>query len=174
MMWTKYGQENMANMKIHGKFGVGFKRWKSAEKGTDCLIFYPCDARHKIKSVTPYNDVAKTRKGYSQEGFSGNHILHRTISGLRPNIPLDGIFMTGEKKLIPMVYVHGGMMCAAEHCGAAMQLASMGYLVISADMPDGSCAWTTDKNGDDIWPGMPELKNIKAKEDYQLEQAKRQ
>ena len=65
MMWTKYGQENMANMKIHGKFGVGFKRWKSTDKGTDCLIFYPCDSSYKIRPVTPYNDVVKTRKGYS-------------------------------------------------------------------------------------------------------------
>lgn len=56
-----------------------------------------------------------------------------------------------------MVLVHGGMSSAADYCGVAMQLASFGYLVISADMPDGSCVWTTDKNGNDIWPGMPEL-----------------
>jgi hypothetical protein len=56
-------------MKIHGKFAVGFKRWKSRDKGTDCLIFYPCDSKRKVIPVTPYNDVAKTRRGYWQEGF---------------------------------------------------------------------------------------------------------
>jgi hypothetical protein len=43
MMWTKYGQENMANMKLHGNYAVGFKRFKSSDKGTDCLVFYPAD-----------------------------------------------------------------------------------------------------------------------------------
>jgi len=158
----------MANMKLHGKFKVGFKRFKSSDKGTDCLIFYPCDSNHKSVPVTPYNNVAKTRKGYEMEGMPlGRLITHRHIRGLRPNAALDNCFETGEKKLIPMVFVHGGMMCAAEHCGSAMQMASMGYLVVSPDMPDGSCAWTTDKNGDDILPGMPELKEIKNKEDYQ-------
>lgn len=71
MMWTKYGQENMANMKLHGNFGVGFKRWKSGDKGTDCLIFYPCDKSYKVKLVTPYNNVEKTRKGYNLEGMPG-------------------------------------------------------------------------------------------------------
>jgi len=158
----------MANMKLHGNFGVGFRRWKSTEKGTDCLVFYPCDKNIRGKPVTPYNNVYKTRQGYTME-FGGSMIIHRHVRGLRPNAPLDECFSKGEKKLIPMVFVHGGMVCAAEHCGAAMQMASMGYIVISADMPDGSCCWTTDKNGDDIWPGMPELKNIKTKEDYQPE-----
>ena len=67
MMWTKYGQENMNNMKLHGNFGVGFKRWKSTEKGTDCLIFYPCDKTIKTKPVTPYNNVYKTKIGMNME-----------------------------------------------------------------------------------------------------------
>jgi hypothetical protein len=30
-------------MKLHGVFGVGFKRFKSEEYGNDCLLFYPAD-----------------------------------------------------------------------------------------------------------------------------------
>ena len=120
MMWAKYGQENMANMKLHGNFGVGFKRWKSTDKGTDCLIFYPVDMKTTTsKPVTPYNNVEKVRKGYKME-MGGSMITHRHVRGLRPNAPLDPCFAKGEKKLIPMVFVHGGMVCAAEHCGAAM------------------------------------------------------
>ena len=59
-MWTKYGQENMANMKVHGNFGVGFKRWKSSDKGTDCLVFYPTEKKSITKPVTPYINVHKT------------------------------------------------------------------------------------------------------------------
>lgn len=59
MMWTKYGQENMNNYTLHGNYGVGFRRWKSSDKGTDCLIFYPIDKKTKITAVTPYKDVRK-------------------------------------------------------------------------------------------------------------------
>ena len=40
-IWALYGQEDFGNYHLHGKYGVGFKRWK-AKNGNDCLVFYPC------------------------------------------------------------------------------------------------------------------------------------
>ena len=39
-LWWRFGQEDMGNFKLWGKYGVGFKKWK-ATNGNDCLIFYP-------------------------------------------------------------------------------------------------------------------------------------
>ena len=41
-VWNQYGQEDFSNYKLHGNYQVGFKRFK-AEKGNDCLVFYPVD-----------------------------------------------------------------------------------------------------------------------------------
>lgn len=41
-LWMTFGQEDFGNYLLHGKYGVGFRRWK-AKNGNDCLIFYPCN-----------------------------------------------------------------------------------------------------------------------------------
>jgi len=77
------------------------------------------------------------------------------VNGLVPEGPLDPIFATGEKKLIPIVYCHGMNACGEEAYGACMILASHGYLVITLDFMDGSALYATDKDGKDIpfsWP----------------------
>tara|TARA_B110000285_G_C14973543_1_gene537790 strand:+ start:291 stop:482 length:192 start_codon:yes stop_codon:yes gene_type:complete len=46
-------------------------------------------------------------------------------------------FITGGKKLIPMVHCHGGMAPADEQMSIPMQIASHGYMVISPDFMEG-------------------------------------
>lgn len=72
-------------------------------------------------------------------------ITHRVINQLSPNGVLANDFYTGQKKLIPLVHVHGLMACAAEHTAVPMQLASNGYIVIVPDMMDETAPWTTDR-----------------------------
>jgi predicted dienelactone hydrolase len=36
-----------------------------------------------------------------------------------------------------------------------MQMASHGFIVIAPDHMEGNCAWTTDKDGMDIWFDEP-------------------
>lgn len=78
-------------------------------------------------------------------------IRYRRNNHLCPDAPLDKLFKTGQKQLIPNVHVHGLMACAAEHTAVPMQLASHGYISIVPDMMDQSAVWTTDKDGKDIW-----------------------
>ena len=93
----------------------------------------------------------------------GQHgaITHRVISQLSPNAPLDNVFQSGAKKLIPQVHIHGLMASAAEHTAVPMQMASHGYLVIVPDMLDETAPWTSDKNGEDIWYQNEVLKDMK-------------
>jgi len=109
----------MGNYKLHGNYGVGFKRYKS-EDGNDCLVFYPCQKDHKTVPVTPYRDATKYMQGLRQMKLGGTPIAHRVISQLSPNAPLQETFASGAKKLIPMVYVHGEMSSAAECTAVAM------------------------------------------------------
>ena len=57
-LWLRFGQEDMGNFKLHGKYGVGFKKWKAAA-GNDCLIFYPVDKNRKQEPISPYNNIDK-------------------------------------------------------------------------------------------------------------------
>lgn len=79
-----------------------------------------------------------------------SHIYHRKVTGLVPDGPLDPIFATGEKKLVPIVYCHGNMACGEEAYGACMILAAHGYLVISLDFMDGTATVSNDKDGNKI------------------------
>lgn len=80
----------------------------------------------------------KGAKLSGKAGMGVNHIYRRKINGLVPEGPLDPIFATGEKSLIPIVYCHGNRACGEEAYGACMILASHGYLAISLDFMDGS------------------------------------
>lgn len=64
---------------------------------------------------------------------------------------LDKDFSSGEKKLIPMVFVHGNNANAEEHYHVPMILAAHGYLAISMSMMDGTGPYCTNKKGEDVW-----------------------
>lgn len=63
----------------------------------------------------------------------------------------DDFVCYGGKNIIPMVFGHGGGAPADEHTSIPMQFASHGYLVIMINYMEGHAAWTTDKDGNDIW-----------------------
>jgi hypothetical protein len=176
-LWVKYGQEDFSNYKLWGDFGVGFKKYET-KQGNDCLIFYPCSKSEKCVPVSPYKNVEKYIQGNNLIGMVPGQkgaIIHRVITQLSPNAPLDSVFSSGAKKLIPQVHVHGLMACAAEHTAVPMQMASHGYLVIVPDMLDETAPWTTDKNGNDIWYQNDVLKDMKkaVPEDIMADQRKR-
>ena len=89
-------------------------------------------------------------------------IKRRHILGLCPEAPLALQFQRGEKKLIPMVHVHGLMMNSCEHTGVPMQMASHGYLVVVPDQMDNTCPWTTNAKDEDIWFNADVLKDPKS------------
>jgi len=118
-LWVKYGQEDMGNYKLHGNYGVGFKRYKSGD-GNDCLVFYPCPKDRRTVPVTPYSDATKYMQGLKMIKHSVAPIVHRVVSQLSPHAPLEEAFASGAKKLIPMVYVHGERSSASECTAVAM------------------------------------------------------
>lgn len=80
-VWNQYGQEDFSNYKLHGNYQVGFKRFK-AEKGNDCLVFYPVDMGVRQVPCTPFINPAKYIKGCKLIGMApGQHssITHRVI-----------------------------------------------------------------------------------------------
>jgi len=46
-------------------------------------------------------------------------------------------FESGDKKLTPMIFCHGGGAPADEHMALPMQMASHGFLVVSPDFMEG-------------------------------------
>jgi hypothetical protein len=84
----------MGNFKLHGKYGVGFKRWK-ATNGNDCLVFYPVDKGTSTTPVVPYNNIDKIIEGNKLIGMSPGQagvIRRRNIMHLCPEAPLHDQF----------------------------------------------------------------------------------
>jgi len=153
MRWLKYGESDMSSFMTHGPFRPGLKRFKS-EHGNDCMAFYPVNKSIPSVQIDAYFDKKATEKGGKLSGLSTglgrNWIYNRKVNGLVPEGPLDPIFATGEKKLIPIVYCHGNQSNGEEAYGVSMILASHGYLVISLDFMDGTALNATDKNGKEV------------------------
>ena len=75
----------------------------------------------------------------------------RQVAGLCPLAELDQDFIDGQKKLIPMIFIHGFNANAEEHYHVPMILAAHGFLCLSMTMMDGSAPHCTDKDGKDVW-----------------------
>lgn len=150
--WLQFGESDMKSFQLHGPFRPGLKRFK-ADHGNDCMAFYPVNKSIPAIQIDAYRDKKRAHQGAKEIGKAGmgvSHIYHRKVTGLVPDGPLDPIFATGEKKLVPIVYCHGNMACGEEAYGACMILAAHGYLVISLDFMDGSATVSNDKDGNKI------------------------
>lgn len=147
----------MSSFLTHGPFRPGLKRFKS-DHGNDCMAFYPVNKSIPAVQIPAYRDKARTHTGCKLTGKAAagvSHIYNRKITGLVPEGPLDPVFATGEKKLIPIVYCHGNQANGEEAYGACMILAAHGYLVIAIDFMDGTAICATDKDGTEVpfsWP----------------------
>ena len=42
--WVRFGTDDFSQIKLTGKYKVGFMRIKSSH-GNDCMVFYPCDQK---------------------------------------------------------------------------------------------------------------------------------
>jgi len=136
--WLVFGESDMKSFHLHGPFRPGLKKFK-ADHGNDCMAFYPVNKSIPAMEIDAYSNKRRTLAGCKATGKAAagvSHIFHRKINGLVPEGPLDPIFATGEKKLIPIVYCHGNQACGEEAYGACMILAAHGYLVISLDFMD--------------------------------------
>lgn len=74
------------------------------------MAFYPVNKSIPAIEIPAYDNVERTKLGVIATGKGAmglSHVYHRKINGLVPEGPLDPIFATGEKKLIPIVYCHG-------------------------------------------------------------------
>ncbi len=55
-----------------------------------------------------------------------------------------------NEKIIPILFCHGLLGSYSVYYGVCMVLASFGYIVFSPNFQDGSCVYTTDKDGNHI------------------------
>jgi len=137
----------MGSFKLHGKFRPGFRRFKAAHFGNDCLLFYPTSMDIPPTKVPAYKDVEEYLVGGKLTGQSylGRSVFrHRMVSHLAPDEGLDPIFHNGQKNLIPAVFCHGLGANNEDHFGVCMQLASAGYMVASLNFIDGTAACSRD------------------------------
>lgn len=122
------------------------------------MAFYPVNKSIPSLQIDRYSNKKSAHKGAKLTGLASigvNHIFRSKVNGLVPEGPLDPIFATGEKSLIPIVYCHGNQACGEEAYGACMILASHGYLAISLDFMDETAMQATDKDGKAVlfkWP----------------------
>jgi len=80
----------MGNYKLHGDYGVGFKKWKAAS-GNDCFVFYPVNKNERQEPVVPYNNIDKVIEGNKIIGMAPGQagvIRRRRILQLSPDAPL--------------------------------------------------------------------------------------
>ena len=154
VLYAHFAINDMSNLTLHGAWKVGLKRSR-AQHGNQLLVFYPVSRSTKTQSVQAYRRPHKTVEAKRKVGMASwyqvNDHKNRTVAKLCPDASLADEFRRGEKQLIPAVFCHGNMASSEEHFAVCMQLASHGYMIISLDFMDGTCPYTTNKNGRDLF-----------------------
>lgn len=150
----RFGLGNLDGIKFTGNYMVGHKTIYAKKFGSPVSVWYPIDqgpykgiarkrymegGKHALENLTAIGKGAAwlARTDAADTGpFMLKHILSIVTQAI-PDAQLANDYMSGENKLIPIVFSHGILANREDYQLRGMELASNGYIVFMCDHLDG-------------------------------------
>ena len=185
---NRFGLGNLNGVKLTGKYKVGHKTIFAKKFGNAVSVWYPIDQGNYATSQRKmYCEgdglanltavgigaawISRQKQEEAMGAFMFKHILSIRTEAVT-DAPLANDFLSGENKLIPVVFSHGILANREDYQLYGMEMASNGYIVFVLDHLDGLGRYAIKEDGvmplnleiphpSDAWPiGEPDDEKV--------------